>query len=109
MKLTKALPDGVKIKGPVDAQAAEILTPEAVQFVTKLAREFESTLLAARNTESSPAVEAAVRAFQRAAAEAIVKLVAAGDRRMRPPTSVLLMEITSPGPADSRSGSSPRR
>ncbi len=45
------------------------------------ALEFEVALDGARDTEKSPALEAAVRAFQRAAGEAIAKLVADGDRR----------------------------
>jgi malate synthase len=47
------LPPGVEIKGPVDSQAAEILTPEAIQFITTLAREFEPTrqALLARRVE----------------------------------------------------------
>ena len=45
------------------------------------AHEFEAALDRARDTEKSPALEAAVGAFQRAAADAIAKLVADGDRR----------------------------
>jgi hypothetical protein len=45
------------------------------------AHEFEAALDRARDTETSAAVEAAVRTFQRAAAEAIAKLIADGDRR----------------------------
>ncbi|HEX4192527.1 MAG TPA: hypothetical protein VHY80_05490, partial [Stellaceae bacterium] len=45
------------------------------------AREFEAALDRARDTETSAALEAAVRTFQRAAADAIVKLIADGDRR----------------------------
>jgi hypothetical protein len=45
------------------------------------AREFEAALDQARGTETSSALEAAVGAFQRAAADAIAKLVADGDRR----------------------------
>jgi hypothetical protein len=45
------------------------------------AHEFEAALDRARNTETPAAVEAAVRTFQRAAAEAIAKLIADGDRR----------------------------
>jgi len=45
------------------------------------ASEFEAALDRARDTETSSALEAAVRTFQRAAADAIVKLVADGDRR----------------------------
>jgi hypothetical protein len=45
------------------------------------AHEFEIALDGARDTEKSPALEAAVRSFQRTAAEAITKLVADGDRR----------------------------
>jgi hypothetical protein len=45
------------------------------------AREFEAALGRARDAETSSALEAAVRAFQRAAADAIVKLIAEGDRR----------------------------
>ena len=40
------------------------------------AREFEAALDAARDAETSPTLEAAVRKFQRAAAEAIVKVAA---------------------------------
>ena len=45
------------------------------------AHEFEAALDRARVSDTSAAVEAAVRSFQRAAAEAITKLVADGDRR----------------------------
>jgi hypothetical protein len=45
------------------------------------AHEFEAALDRARDTETSAAAEAAVRTFQRAAAEAIAKLIADGDRR----------------------------
>jgi hypothetical protein len=45
------------------------------------AHEFEAALDRARDSETSAAVEAAVRTFQRAAADAIVKLMADGDRR----------------------------
>jgi hypothetical protein len=45
------------------------------------ALEFETALRGMRDGETSPAIDAAVRAFQRAAADAIVKLVAEGDRR----------------------------
>jgi len=33
-------PDGVEITGRIDGPFAEILTPQAMAFVTKLAREF---------------------------------------------------------------------
>jgi hypothetical protein len=45
------------------------------------AHEFEAALDRARSSETSAAVEAAVRTFQRAAADAIAKLIADGDRR----------------------------
>jgi hypothetical protein len=45
------------------------------------AREFEVALDRTRDTETSSALETAVRTFQRAAAEAITKLIADGDRR----------------------------
>jgi hypothetical protein len=45
------------------------------------AHELEIALDGARDTEKSPALEAAVRTFQRIAGEAIAKLVADGDRR----------------------------
>ncbi len=35
-------PDGVEIRGPVTPEFAEILTPEALAFVARLAREFDS-------------------------------------------------------------------
>ncbi len=43
--------DGIRVLGPVDEAAAEILTPEALRFVAALSRRFEGTrrkLLAAR-------------------------------------------------------------
>ncbi|MEO6842690.1 MAG: hypothetical protein ABI192_18240 [Bradyrhizobium sp.] len=43
--------------------------------------EFEAALDGARDAEKSPALETAVRTFQRAAGEAIAKLIADGDRR----------------------------
>jgi hypothetical protein len=46
------------------------------------ARDFEAALNAARDVEKSPALEAAIRAFQRAAADAIGQLLADGDRRL---------------------------
>jgi hypothetical protein len=46
------------------------------------ARDFEAALNAARDVEKSPALEAAVRAFQRASADAIGQLLADGDRRL---------------------------
>jgi hypothetical protein len=45
------------------------------------AHEFEIALDGARDSEKSPALDAAVRTFQRTAGEAIAKLVADGDRR----------------------------
>ena len=45
------------------------------------AHEFEAALDRARDSEASAAVEVAARTFQRAAAEAITKLIADGDRR----------------------------
>ncbi len=41
MKHDSTLPDGIEINGPMDAQAEQILTPEAVQFLAGLARAFE--------------------------------------------------------------------
>lgn len=38
---TNKYPAGVEIVGPVSAEYAEILTPEAVAFVTRLARQFQ--------------------------------------------------------------------
>lgn len=38
-----SFPDGVQILGPITPEYAEILTPQAVAFVAKLAREFAST------------------------------------------------------------------
>jgi hypothetical protein len=46
------------------------------------ARDFEAALKANRDSEKSAALEVAVRTFQRAAAEAIGKLLADGDRRL---------------------------
>ena len=43
MKQNSTLPDGIEINGLVDAQTAQILSPEAIQFLAKLAREFEPT------------------------------------------------------------------
>jgi hypothetical protein len=45
------------------------------------ALEFEAALQGMREGEATPAIDAAVRVFQRAAADAIVKLVSEGDRR----------------------------
>jgi malate synthase len=36
------LPKGVEIKGALDAEAGSVLSPEAVQFVAKLSREFDT-------------------------------------------------------------------
>jgi hypothetical protein len=46
------------------------------------ARDFEAALNANRDSEKSAALEVAVRTFQRAAADAIGKLLADGDRRL---------------------------
>src|SRR5580692_11885634 len=56
------LPRGVEIKGSVDAQAAQILTPEAIQFLAKLARQFEDTRqkLLARRVERHHEIDAGV-------------------------------------------------
>src|ERR1700761_2958319 len=45
------------------------------------ALEFEAALRGMREGEASPAIDTSVRVFQRAAADAIVKLVGEGDRR----------------------------
>ncbi|MFO1515270.1 MAG: malate synthase A, partial [Verrucomicrobiota bacterium] len=45
------LPAGVELKSPVPPAAAHILTPEALEFIARLAREFQPTrdqLLASR-------------------------------------------------------------
>ncbi len=42
MNTSVSLPKGVEIKGQVDPQAEQILSREAVQFVVKLAREFDA-------------------------------------------------------------------
>src|SRR5581483_667256 len=39
--MTNRYADGIEITGPVTAEFAEILTPDAMNFVAKLAREFE--------------------------------------------------------------------
>ena len=41
MDRTAAIPEGVKILGSMTPQFAEILTPQALAFVAKLARKFE--------------------------------------------------------------------
>ena len=41
--MTGNTPPGVQIKGRITAAYAEILTPEAISFVAKLARQFEGT------------------------------------------------------------------
>ena len=46
------------------------------------ARDFEAALNANRDSEKSSAIEVAVRAFQRAASDAIGQLLADGDRRL---------------------------
>ena len=55
-------PDGVEIKGPMDAQAAEILTPEAMWFLAKLSREFDPIRrgLLARRAERQKEIDAGV-------------------------------------------------
>jgi malate synthase len=42
-KTLVSLPPGVEIRGALDGRAAEILTPEALDFFVRLAREFEPT------------------------------------------------------------------
>ncbi len=39
--MTTRYADGIEITGPVTTEFAEILTPDAMNFVAKLAREFE--------------------------------------------------------------------
>ncbi len=39
--MTKQYPQGIEITGPITAEFAEIVTPDAMNFVAKLAREFE--------------------------------------------------------------------
>jgi malate synthase len=53
---------GVEVKGPVDANAAQILTPEAIRFIVKLAREFEGTrqVLLAKRVERQNEIDAGV-------------------------------------------------
>ena len=60
MNQTLTLPAGVEIKAPVDAQAAQILTPDAVRFLAKLARQFEPTRqqLLARRIERQKEIDA---------------------------------------------------
>ncbi len=59
-KQNSTLPDGIEIKGPVDAQAAQILTPEAIHFLATLAREFEPTrqALLAKRMERQKEIDA---------------------------------------------------
>jgi malate synthase len=60
MSPTASLPNGVEIKGSVDAQAAEILTPEATRFLARLSREFEPVRrdLLARRVERQKEIDA---------------------------------------------------
>src|SRR5579871_5381733 len=53
---------GVDLKAPVDANAAQILTPAAIAFVAKLAREFESRrqVLLAKRVERQKELDAGV-------------------------------------------------
>jgi malate synthase len=54
------LPDGVEIKGPVQAGSERVLTPDALAFVAELARRFEPTrrALMARREERQAAWDA---------------------------------------------------
>jgi malate synthase len=62
MNQSLTLPAGVEIKAPVDAQAAQVLTPDAVRFLAKLARQFEPTRqqLLARRVERQKEIDAGV-------------------------------------------------
>ncbi len=54
------LPDGVEIKAPIEAHKAEVLTPETLHFVARLAREFEPTRtkVLARRVERQKEIDA---------------------------------------------------
>src|SRR5579859_529174 len=62
MTSSASAPAGVEIKGPIDSQAAEILTPEAMQFLARLSREFEPVRqnLLARRGERQKEIDAGV-------------------------------------------------
>ncbi len=63
MNTSVSLPKGVEIKGQVDPQAAQILSREAVQFVVKLAREFDARRrdLLAKRVERQKEIDAGAR------------------------------------------------
>src|SRR5579875_70453 len=58
--MMKQYPEGVEITGPVTAEFAEILTPDAMNFVAKLAREFEGRReeLLAKRTQRQQEIDA---------------------------------------------------
>ncbi|MDB6019465.1 MAG: malate synthase [Pedosphaera sp.] len=62
MTQSLTLPAGVEIKAPVDDQAAQILTPEALRFLAKLARQFDATRqeLLAKRVERQKEIDAGV-------------------------------------------------
>jgi malate synthase len=57
-----SLPIGIEIKGPLDKHSEVVLSPEAIQFVAKLARQFEDTRrkLQARRVERQQEIDAGV-------------------------------------------------
>ncbi len=59
-QLEQRLPDGVEIKGPISKEWAEIFTPQALQFVALLSREFEGRrqALLARRVDVQDAIVA---------------------------------------------------
>src|ERR1700744_2985072 len=62
MNQTLSLPKGVEIKGTADKHAEVVLTPEAIQFLAKLSRQFDDTRrkLLARRVERQKEIDAGV-------------------------------------------------
>ena len=62
MNQKMTLPKGIETKGTVDKYAEAVLTPEAIQFLAKLARQFEDTRkkLLARRVERQHEIDAGV-------------------------------------------------
>src|SRR5512135_3134822 len=63
MKAAASVPSGIAIQAAVPADYANILTPEAIEFLADLARSFEPTheRLLARRTERQKALDRGVR------------------------------------------------
>ncbi len=97
--MSQALPDGVQIHAPVTEAFANILTPEALSFVARLHRKFQSRrqeLLAARDTRAKRLAEGERPDFL-----AETRSVREGDWRIAPlPDDLQCRRVEITGPVD---------